>query len=35
MKSLNYFNKKDFEKLDSENEKQAHLFPVLEHFKRA
>lgn len=32
IKSLNYFIKKAFEKLASQNEKQAHPFPMVEHF---
>ena len=35
MEWLNYFIKKAFEKIDAENEKRAHLFLVVEHYKWA
>lgn len=35
MEWLNYFIKKAFEKIDVENEKQAHLFLMVEHYQWA
>lgn len=32
IKSPNYFIKKAFEKINSENKKQAHLFPMVKYF---